>query len=61
MLLGAVLQGLSMLLIVIGVVGFFVGDKAFHEFAHMNFVTAEVLGIGGSIICMVAGFRLKSL
>jgi hypothetical protein len=61
MLLGAVLQGLSWLLIAIGAVSFFVGDKALHEFTHMNFLMAEVTGIGVSIVCMMAGFGLKSL
>lgn len=61
MLLGAVLQGLSWTLIAIGGLGFFVGDRALHEFAHMNFVTAEVTGIGGSVVCSAAGFGLKTL
>jgi hypothetical protein len=61
MLFGAVLQGLSWLLIAIGAVGFFVGDRALHEFARMNFVTAEMTGVGGSVICVVAGVGLKTL
>lgn len=61
MLLGAVLHGLSWLLIAIGIVGFFVGDKALHECAHMNFVMAEMIGIGASIVCIVAGLGLKTL
>jgi hypothetical protein len=61
MMSGGVLQSLSWTLIAIGGLGFFVGDKALHEFAHMNFVVAEVVGIGGSAVCLVAGFGLKAL
>jgi len=61
MLFGATLQGFSWLLIAIGALGFFIGDRALREFFHMKFVMAELIGIGGSILCMVAGFGLKAL
>jgi len=61
MLSGAILQGLSWLLIAIGAVGFFFGDRALHDFAHMNVVMAEITGVGGSVFCIVAGFGLKML
>jgi hypothetical protein len=47
-------------LIAIGGSGFFVGDKALHEFVHMNMVMAEMFGIGGSVVCLIAGFGLKA-
>ena len=61
MLFGAILQGLSWLLIAIGALAFWCGDRALRDFAHMNWVLAEVLGIGIAVVCLVLGFALKVL
>jgi len=45
----------------IGALGFWFADRALREFEHMDWILAEVLGIGGSIICLIVGFGLKAL
>jgi hypothetical protein len=61
MLCGAILAAVSWLLITIGGLGFWFADRALREFAHMSFGLAELLGIGGSIVCMLVGFALRSI
>jgi hypothetical protein len=61
MLFGVILQGLSWLLIAIGALGFFFADRALREFVHMSWGLAEVIGTGGAVVCLVAGFGLKAL
>jgi hypothetical protein len=56
-----VLKGLGWSLIGAGAVGFWVGDKALHEFAHLDSLTAEAAGIFGSIFLLGVGFLLAAL
>jgi hypothetical protein len=49
------LQGLSKSLFVIGGLCFLFGDRAFIAFGKMDFVLAELLGIGTAALCIGAG------
>ena len=60
-MLGAVIQGLSWLLLTVGALGFWAGDRALHEFAHMSWGLSELLGISGSIVCLILGIGLRTL
>ncbi len=55
------LKWLGWSLVVIGLVGFWIGDKALHEFAHIDLLTAEAVGIFGSIFLIGLGFFLAAL
>jgi hypothetical protein len=59
--LGVLIQGLSWFLILIGGLGFWFADRALHEFGKMSWGLAELVGMGGSVVCLILGVGLRSL
>lgn len=55
-----VAQAFAKLLLVVGGVVFFFGDRALEEFWKVSFVPSLVVGIGGGIAFMVAGAAIQS-
>jgi hypothetical protein len=56
-----VIQGLSKLLLVVGGLIFFLGDRALREFWRVPFGMAIVAGIGAGVAVMLAGAALQLL
>jgi hypothetical protein len=54
------LQGLPKVMFLIGGISFFVGGRALRQFKNLDFVLAEVLGIGFAALCIGAGLIAKS-
>lgn len=50
------LQALSKLLFVVAGLFFFFGGRAIHEFAHVDRLLAEVLGIAIAVACGFGGY-----
>jgi p-aminobenzoyl-glutamate transporter AbgT len=58
--LAFLLRGISWFLFVIAGLAFWVGGRAMHEFAKMDRVLAEMVGIGLAAVCGVLGAVVKS-
>jgi hypothetical protein len=56
----ALARGTSKALLVAGGIIFFFGDRALREIWKVNFVLAEVCGIGGGLLLMVPGGAFRS-
>ncbi|MFZ0804889.1 MAG: hypothetical protein WAN03_01845, partial [Candidatus Sulfotelmatobacter sp.] len=52
--LKSLLQGLSKFLLVVCGVCFLFGDRVFIAFGKMDFIFAELLGIGLAFLCLIA-------
>jgi hypothetical protein len=59
-LLKTLLQGLGWLLIVIGGLSFWVGGRAISEFAKVDRILAEMVGILIAVVFITLGYALKS-
>lgn len=53
-------QAIGKVLLVIGALVFFFGDRALREMWSWNFVPAELVGIGAGILLMVLGGLLQA-
>jgi hypothetical protein len=51
---------LSKVLLFTGVIIFIFGDRALREFWKVDFVLAEVCGIGGGLVLMLVGAAIES-
>ena len=56
----AVAQATSKLLLLIGGLVFFFGDRALEDFWKVSFVTGLLAAIGGGVALMVAGGAIQS-
>ncbi len=54
-----IIRGISWLLTAAGVLIFFFGDRALHEFYKFGLFNAELVGIVSGIVLMIAGAGLK--
>lgn len=54
------LRGFSKVLLGSGALIFFFGDRALREFWHVNFVLAEMGGMGGGLLLVILGGLLQS-
>jgi hypothetical protein len=54
-ILQKIIDGCSSLLLLVGAVVFFVGDKFLHQIKHVNFVVSEVGGIAAGVLLMLLG------
>jgi hypothetical protein len=59
--LKSLLQGLAWLLFVIAGLSFWVGGRAITEFAKMDRLLGEMLGLGFAGACLALGMVLKTL
>jgi hypothetical protein len=57
-----IIRGCSRLLLLVGAMVFFVGDKFLYEIKHVNFLVSEAVGIFGGVLLMLmgAGIAMKN-
>jgi len=53
-------RALSNVLLFVGALIFILGDRALREFWKVDFLPAEVCGIGGGLLLMLLGAAIKS-
>jgi hypothetical protein len=52
------LKGASKVLMLVAALVFLIGDRVFMEFAKLDFILAEFLGIGSAVICGIIAMVL---
>jgi hypothetical protein len=56
-----IIRGCSRLLLLVGAVVFFFGDRFLREIEHVNVLASEAIGILGGVLLMVLGAGIKIL